>query len=98
MVSRRSLVKSIGKSYDLTKPQGVRGRNSDNTRLKEVLDWEPHISLEDGLQRTYAWIAGGAAEPNNGYRRKQLSTIIQRCHLKTSSGLEAIQATTVSTK
>src|SRR5258708_23415895 len=37
-------------------PQGVRGRNSDNTRLREVLGWEPQISLEDGLQRTYAWI------------------------------------------
>ena len=37
-------------------PQGVRGRNSDNTRLREVLGWEPQISLEDGLVRTYAWI------------------------------------------
>ena len=37
-------------------PQGVRGRNSDNTRLKQVLNWEPQVSLEDGLQRTYAWI------------------------------------------
>ena len=37
-------------------PQGVRGRNSDNTRLREVLGWEPKISLEDGLARTYAWI------------------------------------------
>jgi nucleoside-diphosphate-sugar epimerase len=37
-------------------PQGVRGRNSDNTRLREVLTWEPAISLEDGLTRTYAWI------------------------------------------
>ena len=37
-------------------PQGVRGRNSDNTRLREVLGWEPEISLEDGLARTYEWI------------------------------------------
>ncbi|MEA2582814.1 MAG: GDP-D-mannose 3, 5-epimerase [Thermomicrobiales bacterium] len=37
-------------------PQGVRGRNSDNTRLREVLDWEPRIPLEEGLGRTYAWI------------------------------------------
>ena len=49
--------KRIGKRYDLTKPQGVRGRNSDNTRLREVLKWEPQISLEDGLARTYRWIA-----------------------------------------
>src|SRR5262249_1364169 len=37
-------------------PQGVRGRNSDNHRLREVLDWEPEISLEEGLARTYVWI------------------------------------------
>jgi GDP-D-mannose 3', 5'-epimerase len=37
-------------------PQGVRGRNSDNTRLRQVLGWEPRINLEDGLARTYAWI------------------------------------------
>lgn len=37
-------------------PQGVRGRNSDNTKLREVLGWEPTISLEDGLKRTYDWI------------------------------------------
>src|ERR1044072_1829913 len=49
--------KKIGKSHDLTKPQGVRGRNSDNTRLREVLNWEPTISLEEGLARTYHWIA-----------------------------------------
>jgi GDP-D-mannose 3', 5'-epimerase len=48
--------KKITKRYDLTKPQGVRGRNSDNTLLKKELDWEPAISLEDGLARTYKWI------------------------------------------
>ena len=48
--------KTIRKRYDLSKPQGVRGRNSDNTRLREVLKWEPQISLEDGLQSTYEWI------------------------------------------
>lgn len=37
-------------------PQGVRGRNSDNTKLREVLGWEPSISLEDGLRTTYNWI------------------------------------------
>lgn len=38
-------------------PQGVRGRNSDNNRLRDVLNWEPAISLEEGLARTYRWIA-----------------------------------------
>lgn len=37
-------------------PQGVRGRNSDNTRLRDILAWTPEISLEEGLARTYAWI------------------------------------------
>ena len=37
-------------------PMGVRGRNSDNTLLRKVLNWEPAISLEDGLGRTYSWI------------------------------------------
>jgi nucleoside-diphosphate-sugar epimerase len=50
--------KQIGKDYDLTKPQGVRGRNSDNTKLREVLKWEPKVSLEDGLAKTYWWIEG----------------------------------------
>ena len=56
--------KKISKRYDLTKPQGVRGRNSDNTRLREVLKWEPSISLEDGLQVTYHWIAGELEKHN----------------------------------
>jgi nucleoside-diphosphate-sugar epimerase len=38
-------------------PMGVRGRNSDNTRLRDVLKWEPSVSLEEGLPVTYAWIA-----------------------------------------
>lgn len=37
-------------------PQGVRGRNSDNTRLRSTLNWEPQISLEEGIARTYRWI------------------------------------------
>lgn len=42
-------------------PQGVRGRNSDNSRLREVLGWEPAISLEEGLTQTYAWIEAQVA-------------------------------------
>jgi GDP-D-mannose 3', 5'-epimerase len=42
-------------------PQGVRGRNSDNTRLRQVLGWEPKVSLEEGLQRTYVWIESQVA-------------------------------------
>jgi GDP-D-mannose 3',5'-epimerase len=46
----------IKKRHDLTKPQGVRGRNSDNTLLRKALGWVPQISLERGLERTYKWI------------------------------------------
>lgn len=42
-------------------PMGVRGRNSDNGRLRDVLGWEPSITLEEGLARTYAWIEGEVA-------------------------------------
>ncbi|MDM8515629.1 NAD-dependent epimerase/dehydratase family protein [Desulfobacterales bacterium HSG16] len=48
--------KEISKQYDLTKPQGVRGRNSDNEKLREILKWEPATSLEEGLAVTYKWI------------------------------------------
>ncbi len=46
---------SVAKKH-IEGPQGVRGRNSDNTRLREVLHWEPEISLETGLEKTYRWI------------------------------------------
>jgi GDP-D-mannose 3',5'-epimerase len=48
--------KEVKKRYDLGKPQGVRGRNSDNARLRKVLGWVPQVSLERGLERTYKWI------------------------------------------
>ena len=48
--------KSLVKKYDLSKPQGVRGRNSDNSRLNSILDWAPEYSLADGLSITYRWI------------------------------------------
>ena len=50
--------KKLKKRHDLSKPQGVRGRNSDNTLLNRVLGWEPSTGLEEGLQITYKWIAG----------------------------------------
>jgi len=42
--------------YNLDAPQGVRGRNSDNTLIREHLGWAPSISLEDGLEETYKWV------------------------------------------
>jgi GDP-D-mannose 3', 5'-epimerase len=48
--------KRLVKRHELSKPQGVRGRNSDNTRIKNVLGWKPSIPLEQGLEITYKWI------------------------------------------
>jgi len=48
--------KKLTKKYNISAPQGVRGRNSDNTLCKKVLDWSPKVSLEEGLVKTYQWI------------------------------------------
>jgi GDP-D-mannose 3',5'-epimerase len=46
----------LKRSYDLSAPLGVRGRNSDNTLVREVLGWAPSIGLRDGMERTYRWV------------------------------------------
>lgn len=46
----------VKRNYLLDAPQGVRGRNSDNTLIQKYLHWEPSISLQEGLEKTYAWI------------------------------------------
>ena len=46
----------LRRRYKLDAPQGVRGRNSDNTLIRQRLGWEPEISLEEGLEKTYAWM------------------------------------------
>jgi len=48
--------KKIKKQHNLSKPQGVRGRNADIALMKKILDWKPRVSLEDGLEGTYEWI------------------------------------------
>jgi nucleoside-diphosphate-sugar epimerase len=46
----------LKRSYDLSAPKGVNGRNSDNTKIKTVLGWAPSTRLRAGLERTYAWV------------------------------------------
>jgi nucleoside-diphosphate-sugar epimerase len=46
----------LRRRYDQSAPKGVRGRNSNNTRIEQLLGWAPRIRLEDGMERTYAWI------------------------------------------
>lgn len=48
--------RKITKDHDLSAPEGVRGRNADLTLVKKVLGWEPQVSLEKGMQKTYRWI------------------------------------------
>ena len=48
--------KEISKTHDLNAPQGVRGRNADLTLVKKVLNWQPKVTLEEGLTKTYNWI------------------------------------------
>jgi len=56
----------LERTYDLNAPQGVAGRNSDNTFIKQVLDWEPDTPLQDGLKKTYAWIKQQYADRKAG--------------------------------
>ena len=49
--------KKLTKTYDLSAPEGVKGRNADLTLVKNLLGWEPQIDLEIGLYRTYRWIS-----------------------------------------
>jgi nucleoside-diphosphate-sugar epimerase len=48
--------KKIVKTYDLSAPEGVKGRNADLTLARKVLVWEPEVNLENGLEKTYSWI------------------------------------------
>jgi len=56
----------LKRTYDLTAPKGVNGRNSDNTLILEKLGWEPSIKLRDGLERTYRWIENEIATGAKG--------------------------------
>ena len=60
--------KSVRKRHNLTAPQGVRGRNSDNTQLRQVLGWEPETTLEAGLAVTYQWIRSEMAKQPRKYQ------------------------------
>ena len=53
--------KQLRKKHDLSKPQGVRGRNSDNSLLHRLIGWEPHTPLKTGIRTTYDWIAAQVA-------------------------------------
>jgi len=56
----------VERNHDLNAPQGVRGRNSDNTLIMEKLGWEPEVDLKTGLATTYAWIEEQIAREARG--------------------------------
>ena len=64
--------KCLIKRHNLKGPQGVRGRNSDNRLLREVLGWEPSILLRQGLALTYPWIAQEIREANRSSAMEQV--------------------------
>jgi nucleoside-diphosphate-sugar epimerase len=64
--------KRIIKCHNLRGPQGVRGRNSDNSRLRDELGWEPSIKLRDGLHRTYYWIEQELRRADRLTKRKDM--------------------------
>lgn len=65
--------KTVKRVHNLNAPQGVRGRNSDNTLLRETLGWEPQVSLEAGLARTYEWIRNQLRESGRLNKRTELA-------------------------
>ena len=58
----------LERTYDPAAPKGVAGRNSDNTMIRQILDWEPQTPLRTGMERTYAWIAQQFADRKAGKR------------------------------
>tara|TARA_B100000029_G_C17596114_1_gene964227 strand:- start:266 stop:1240 length:975 start_codon:yes stop_codon:yes gene_type:complete len=57
--------KKVNKNYQLDKPKGVRGRNSDNNLIRSQLSWEPKFSLYQGLEKTYGWIFSEIKKKHN---------------------------------
>ncbi len=62
----------VKKNYLLDKPLGVRGRSSNNEKIKSILNWSPKFSLQDGMEKTYEWISSNflKRENNNKFTRK----------------------------
>ena len=60
--------KKLKRSYNLNAPQGVAGRNSDNTFIQQVLGWEPNTPLDKGLAVTYKWIKEQFTKRKKGMR------------------------------
>ena len=67
MIDKIELIskKKVYRNYQLDKPKGVRGRNSDNNLIRRQLNWEPSFSLSEGLAKTYSWINSEIKKKHN---------------------------------
>ena len=67
MIDKIELIanKKVNRNYQLDKPKGVRGRNSDNNLIRSQLNWEPRFSLSEGLEKTYSWISSEIKKKHN---------------------------------
>jgi len=65
---------TLRRTYNLTAPKGVNGRNSDNSKIKRLLGWEPSIRLRDGLEKTYRWIYDEYASRQQQHPRDGVSS------------------------
>jgi GDP-D-mannose 3',5'-epimerase len=68
--------KDIEIRYDVSKPEGDKGRRANSSKAEKVLGWKPHVSMEDGLRATYSWIkrrieANPAIERKDGNNRQK---------------------------
>jgi len=69
------MVEAIGgvklkRNYNLTAPKGVNGRNSDNTLIQKIFNWEPATKLRNGLEPTYRWIYDEMKKGSPAERKK----------------------------
>lgn len=85
MLVARVAGKTIAIRHNHLMPQGVRGRNSDNTLLRHVLEWEPKVSLIEGLALTYAWIAEQLGQQRAGAEHRAAARAPAKPRLRESA-------------
>lgn len=80
----------LKRHYVKDAPQGVRGRNSDNTKIQQELGWAPYVTLEEGLSKTYAWIYDELKKPVSERRSAYIEKSDNRYEAVSASGQEAL--------
>lgn len=80
----------LKRNYILDAPQGVRGRNSDNVKIKQELGWAPSISLQKGLEKTFSWIYDELKKPESARKSAFIEKADVRYEAVSASGLSAL--------